>query len=339
MATPALKAIRRGFPGSHIAWLVRPHVRRVVESLPYCDEILEYDKGRRDGGMGGLFSFAMQLRQKRFDLAIILPNSFSSALMVFLAGIRRRVGYSREGRGFMLTDRVEPIRDGSKIIPVPMVEYYLRITDSLKCPRVTTTPELSVSATATEKAQEILKRFDVNQDRITITLIPGAAYGSSKCWKSEYFAQVADHLIEKHMASVLIVPGPEEVEIAQEIEGRMQQRPFVLVDPVVPLDVLMAIIQSCSLVITNDTGPRHFAVAFDRPVVVIMGPTDPRYTNLNLEKTIVLRENLDCSPCHLKVCPRDHRCMTAITPERVIEASERLLDQAAELDNSADKSP
>jgi heptosyltransferase-2 len=107
----------------------------------------------------------------------------------------------------------------------------------------------------------------------------------------------------------------------------MHNKPVILADPAVPLDVLMAIIQSSALVISNDTGPRHFAVAFQKPVVVIMGPTDPRYTNLNLEKTVVLRENLDCSPCHLKICPRDHRCMTAITPDRVIEASERLLDR------------
>jgi len=184
-----------------------------------------------------------------------------------------------------------------------------------------------VSPVARKKAQAILERFDINKNRMTIAMIPGAAYGSSKCWKPGYFAQVADHLIDQYASNVLILPGPEEVEIAREIEARMHNRPFALTDPVVPLDLLMAFIQSSSLVIANDTGPRHFAVAFNKPVVVIMGPTDPRYTNLNLEKTIVLRENLDCSPCHLKVCPRDHRCMTAITPDRVIQASERLISQ------------
>jgi len=330
MATPALKAIRMGFPCSHVAWLVKPYVKKAIDTLPYCDEILEYDGRDRFWGVNGLFSWSIHLRRGRFDLAVVLPNSFSSALMVFLAGIGRRVGYSREGRGLMLTDPLIPIHDGSAIVPVPMVEYYLRIADSLRCPRVTITPELSVSPVARQTGEDILKRIGVDENRMTIAMVPGAAYGSSKCWKPEYFAQVADHLIEKYTCNVLIVPGPEEIDIAREIAARMQNKPCVLADPIVPLDILMAVIQCSSLVITNDTGPRHFAVAFNKPVVVIMGPTDPRYTNLNLEKTIVLRENLDCSPCHLKVCPRDHCCMTAITPDRVIEASESFLNESVQ---------
>jgi heptosyltransferase-2 len=225
----------------------------------------------------------------------------------------------------MLTDPIEPLREGSKILPVPMVEYYLRIVESLNCARVTITPELFVSEGARKKARDRLRKIGVDETRMTVSLIPGAAYGSSKCWKPGYFAEVADHMIREHGCNLLILPGPGEIQIAREIETRMQNQPFVLSDPVVALDGLMAIIEFSSLVISNDTGPRHFAVALGKPVVVIMGPTDPRYTNLNLEKTIVLRENLDCSPCHQKVCPRDHRCMTAITPDRVVEASERLL--------------
>lgn len=330
MATPALRAIRSGFPQSHITWFVKPSVKGVIENLAYCDEILEYDDTDRGSGIGLIFSWAMRLRRKRIDLAVILPNSFSSALMVFLAGIKRRVGYSREGRGLLLTDPIQPIREGSKIVPISMVEYYLRITDALKCPRPTMAPELSVSSGAKEKAESLLERFGVDEKRMIVVMIPGAAYGSSKCWKPAYFARVADHLIEEYASNVLIVPGPEEVKIAREIEARMHQKPFVLADPVIPLDVLMAIIQRCSLVITNDTGPRQFAVAFNRPVVVLMGPTDPRYTNLNLDRTVVLRVDLDCSPCQLKICPRDHQCMTEITPDRVIHASERLIDQFAE---------
>ncbi len=160
---------------------------------------------------------------------------------------------------------------------------------------------------------------------MVVLMVPGAAYGSSKCWEPASFGRVADHLIDRYSCKVLIVPGPEEGSIARAIQSTMRNTPVVLADPIVPLDILMAIIQSSSLVISNDTGPRHFAVAFGKPVVVIMGPTDPRYTHLDFDKTIILRENMDCSPCQLKVCPRDHRCMTAITPERVIEASEYLI--------------
>ena len=325
MATPALKAIRTGFPQAHITWLVKSHVKGIIEPLPLHDEIIEYDDPHDHRRTVGLLSCSLRLRREKYDLAVVLPNSFSSALMVFLAGIKRRVGYSREARGFMLTDPLSPPRDGSRIVPIPMVEYYLKITDSLRCPRPSSLPELAVSPLTQQIAKDLLTRMGANEKRLLITLIPGAAYGSSKCWKPEYFAHVADHLIDKHPCHLLIAPGPGEVRIAKDIEGMMHNKPIILADPVVPLDVLMAVIRSSGLVISNDTGPRHFAVAFQKPVVVIMGPTDPRYTNLNLEKTVVLRENLDCSPCHLKVCPRDHRCMTAITPDRVIEASERLL--------------
>jgi heptosyltransferase-2 len=305
--------------------MVKSYAKKVIEDLSDHGEILELGGRQRSGKFMGLLAWAMSLRRGRFDVAFVFPNSFSSALMVFLAGIRRRVGYSREGRGFLLTDTIRPVRDRSKIRPIPMVEYYLRITDTLGCPRVQTKPGLTVSPQARKDAQETFARSGIDPVRTIITVIPGAAYGSSKCWRPEYFAEAADRLVSALDCQVLIIPGPGEIEIAREIERRMQNPPITLVDPVVPLDTLMAIIESSTLVITNDTGPRHFAVAFDRPVVVIIGPTDPRYTNLNLERTIVLREDLDCSPCHLRVCPRDHRCMTAITPDDVVRASEKLI--------------
>jgi len=330
MATPALKAIRNGFPDSHITWLVRASLKKVIENLPYCDEILEYEERRSGFARRRLLSWAARLRERKIDLAVIFPNSFSSAFMAFLAGIKRRIGYSREGRRILLTDPIEPIREGSRIVPVPMVKYYLRITEAMECPSPPPKPELAVSLPARQEARAILARHGIDQEGMIIVMIPGAAYGSSKCWEPSYFAEVGDRLTDEYGCSLLIIPGPGEEQIAREIEAEMQNRPVVLSDPIVPLDVLMAVIQRSSLVITNDTGPRHFAVALDRPVVVIMGPTDPRYTNLNLEKTALLRENLECSPCHLKICPREHQCMTAIKPEQVIQASERLIHRFVE---------
>jgi heptosyltransferase-2 len=215
-----------------------------------------------------------------------------------------------------------------------MVEYYLKITDSLGCPRLTLVPELFVSPASREKADALLNRHGIDKDHRVVVMVPGAAYGSSKCWQPASFGRVADHLIDRHSCKVLIIPGPQEGSIAREIQSTMRNTAILLADPVVPLDILMAIIQSSALVISNDTGPRHFAVAFDRPVVVIMGPTDPRYTQLDFDKAIILRENIDCSPCQLKVCPRDHRCMAAITPDRVIEASEYLISRHGVLSSS-----
>jgi heptosyltransferase-2 len=162
---------------------------------------------------------------------------------------------------------------------------------------------------------------------LIIVIIPGATFGSSKCWQDSSFAAVADALIQQYQAKILIIPGPGELEIAQSIIRKMEQPPIVMGDQVLPLDQLMALIRRCSLLITNDTGPRHFGVAFNKPGIVIMGPTDPRYTDYQLDKTIVLRDGVDCAPCHLKECPTDHRCMTRITPDRVLSAAREMIEE------------
>jgi heptosyltransferase-2 len=165
-----------------------------------------------------------------------------------------------------------------------------------------------------------------------VSIIPGASFGSSKCWPPEYFAEVADQLTESYGVQILIIPGPAEQEIAARIESHMRHHPFSFTERIISLEHLKAVISDSDLVITNDTGPRHYAVALDTPVVVIMGPTDPRYTNYCLTKTRLLREDTECGPCHLKACPTDHRCMKNISPQRVIKACEEFLGQ--DMDNA-----
>jgi heptosyltransferase-2 len=229
------------------------------------------------------------------------------------------------GRGFMLTDRVSPPRVNRSYVPIPMVYRYLMILNYLGCEADSARYELSVPQSSRGHVRRLLDGLEVNSGSMTVLIIPGASFGSSKCWRPEYFARVADHLVEMYGCSIVIAPGPGEENIALEVERHMKYRPLNLAQEVVPLDVLMGLVEKASLVITNDTGPRHFAVAFDKPVVVLMGPTDPRYTNVNLEKTRILREEVECSPCHLKVCPTDHRCMDGITPERVLQACEEAI--------------
>ena len=123
----------------------------------------------------------------------------------------------------------------------------------------------------------------------------------------------------------MIAPAPNEVEIARAVAALAKERVVCRVDPTVSLEELKALVARARLVLSNDTGPRHVAVALGRPVVVLMGPTDPRHTACNLERQRVLREEVECSPCQLKVCPIDHRCMTRLAPERVLRAAEELL--------------
>jgi len=162
---------------------------------------------------------------------------------------------------------------------------------------------------------------------MVIGLNPGASFGSSKCWPTENFAELAELCERRLSAKIVLFSGPGEEDIARAIITQNHAKIIDTSQDGIDLELLKPLIRRCNLLITNDTGPRHYAVAFDVPVVVIMGPTDPRYTNSNLDNTIVLRKELPCSPCHKKVCPRQHECMTGITANEVFGAAEKLLSR------------
>ena len=327
MCTPALRSLRKRFPQARISLLIKPSLRKVLENFPHIDEIIEWDPRGRHRGLKNYISFVRMLRQRRFDLGIAMTSSFSSAQLLFLAGIPVRAGYSRNGRGFLLTHTKNPQREKGRIVPVNKVEMDLGLCGLLGCADLSTKTELCASAEARGWADNFYTKRGIAAADCVVCIVPGATFGSSKCWKEDYFARVCDELIKQCGAKIIVLPGPGELPIARSIIGCMQEKPVDMGDTIVPLDVLMALISRCSLLITNDTGPRHFGVAFDRPVVVIMGSTDSRHTDCNLEKTIILQEQVECGPCHRRVCPTDHRCMTRITPEKVLAAAREMIEK------------
>jgi heptosyltransferase-2 len=177
------------------------------------------------------------------------------------------------------------------------------------------------------RAEQLLQRYGIEKHDVVIGLNPGAKFGSSKCWPPEHFARLAEHIEEQWGAKILLFVGPGEESIAQTIIAASKANIINTSPDQIDLSVLKPMIQRCQLLISNDTGPRHYAVALDRPVVCIMGATDPRYTAANLEKTIVIRKDIPCAPCHKKVCPYNHECMTSIRPEEVFQAAKKLLTQ------------
>lgn len=328
MATPALRCLRQNFPDAHIDLTMLPYVHKIVEGAPWFDDIIEYRREGEHSGIAGNMAYVRGLRRNRYDLGVIFPNSFSSALLIFLSGSKRRIGYDRQSRGFMLTDSIPAPTENGKFIPQPMVKYYLRICEELGAKPDSTRLELFVDDRSEAKADKLFAGHGIGKGKKVVAMNPGAAYGSSKLWMPDRFAQVADALAERGGCDVVILGGPNEKDIAGDIVEASKSKPVNLAEENVALDLLKSVIKRCDLLITVDSGPRHFAVAFDKPVVVLMGPTDPRYTNCNLEKTTILRvENLDCVPCHIKKCPTDHECMDGITVEMVLEAAIDLLSQ------------
>jgi heptosyltransferase-2 len=206
-----------------------------------------------------------------------------------------------------------------------MVDYYLELASASGAKPHGRQLELFLPPETKKKAGDLMLGLGWKEGETWIGLNPGASFGASKCWMPERFAEAGDRLADRFKARCVILAGPGEEEVQRDIAERMKSSPAAPHPADLPLDVLKGVVRKLALLVTNDTGPRHFAHAFDVPAVVLMGPTDPRYTRCEDEKAVVLRAEMDCGPCHLKVCPEDHRCMTALTPGMVVEAAEELL--------------
>ena len=154
---------------------------------------------------------------------------------------------------------------------------------------------------------------------------PGASFGAAKLWPAGHFASACDGAAERYGLRAILAPGPGEEGVATGIAASMRSGPVHLTHPVTSLPELVALIDRSRLVLSIDTGPRQIAVARRTPVIAVLGPTDPGHTAHHLERQRVLREPVSCSPCHLKTCPIDHRCMTRLEPDRVVTAMGELL--------------
>ena len=322
MATPFFDSLKKNFPEARLIGLMRKRLGQVLRDSPWFDQIIEVnDKTSR-----GFIHTIRLIRSLSPDMGILLPNSIRSTLEMWLGGTRDIYGYRRGGRTPFLTGGPQPIREGWKIIPLPMVEYYSKICLSmgLGLPE-DMKPLLFFSESVHNKCDRLLKKYGINPGDLVIGLNPGARFGSSKCWPPGHFAALAELFEETFHCKLLLLVGPGEDALAEAIVEQTHAHIANTAADKIESDQITPLIQRCQLLVTNDTGPRHYAVAFDVPVVVIMGPTDPRYTASNLEKTSVLRHDVDCSPCHKKVCPRDHVCMREITPAMVLEAGKQLM--------------
>lgn len=320
MATPAFARLAAHY--SRVSLVCLPAGKILLEGNTWFAEILPYDrKGEHKGLLGGM-KFARLLRQRGFDLGILLPNSFGSAWQFFQGGVKHRVGYFKEGRSFLLHAGREREHDGhGKFVPKYTGQYFMDLLDVIGLPPAPLKPKLPVSASEAQRADAALAQRAPG-DGPLVLVAPGAAFGPSKLWPPERFATVMNVLADRGCRVMLSVGPGEEAAAAAVRKAAAREYP----DNVgLDLGALKGVYSQASLVLTNDTGPRHIGVALGVPVVCIMGPNDPRYTALpEVEKGQVVRVPVDCAPyswpCQLKECPIDHRCMKAIEPERVLAA-------------------
>jgi heptosyltransferase-2 len=285
-------------------------------AVPFIDKVWSE---ARPSGLLDWTRITREIRRRRFDLAMLFPNSFESALMIFLGRVPRRVGYATDGRAWMLTDAVLPGGESPH-----QLHYYLDLVKALSVN--TERPSIEIEATSEERAnaRRLLNAEGIPYGAPFLVLNPGAAYGSAKRWYADRFAEVADILAREVSLKVAIIGSLDERLIAEHIRERMKGGTAVLSGKT-SLETLIGVLAESSLMITNDSGPMHIAAALGVPTVAVFGSTDERVTGPCGPRTRIVKHPVECSPCLLRECPIDHRCMTGVMVEDVCRAAREVL--------------
>lgn len=323
MATPAVRALRRHFATSELVAVCKPYVSDTLAGSPWFARTVHFDaRGKREQR---LWAVARRLRELDTDTAVLFPNSLRAAVAARLGGCRTVVGFGRYFRDVLLTKRLYPARDNKgQPKPAPVIDDYNRIVRLLGAPDPGYRMELFTTPADEAVAEGVCQRLKVHRHPQVIGLNPGGAFGSSKHWPTTHFAELARMLADRG-AGVLVLCGPSERETAKQIVTAADHPAVVsLADEPLSIGLTKAIVRRLSLLVTTDSGPRHFAAAFDVPVVSLFGPTHIAWTETHYDKAVHVQKAVPCGPCQLRVCPLDHRCMTTLTPQDVLEAMARL---------------
>jgi heptosyltransferase-2 len=317
MCTPALRTIHQRFPEAEITIVGRGGACALVQGLPYIGDIVTIPARP---GFFKMLKIGGALRKKRPDLAIVFPHSFRAAFLARISGAANVLGYDRGNRGWLLTDAVEPNRVDGKITPVYMTWEYLDLLLPLKCEY----DGFGLQLHADERSVAEVREHIVG-DGPLVGFAPGAAFGPSKQWPVERFAAVADALSKQAGARCVLMTGPGE-ELTRDAFLKAAKCDVILCDEGNPtINSLKATVSILDILICNDSGPRHIAIAFNIPTICIMGSTRPVYSEGPYEKGEVLRIDVDCGPCQKPTCSTDHRCMTGIAPERAVAAARKII--------------
>jgi heptosyltransferase-2 len=325
MALPALWRIRRRFPDAHIAILARPYVAEIYRHQDIADHLILYEA---HAGLRSRQHLVAELREYRFDVALLLQNAFAAAWLAWRVGIPERIGYARDGRSALLSKAVPVPQSGQ--IPAHEQFYYLELLRRagwLAELAGETFIALKICSDSKEKAERSLLAAGARPHALRIAIAAGASYGSAKCWPPDRFAEVANGLSARFDADIILFGTSAEASVSSVIAMAMRRPPIDLTGETSIAD-LPALFSRCHLFIGNDSGAMHVAAAAGLPVVAIFGSSDPCGTAPVTPRCTVVQEKPHCSPCFLRRCPIDHRCMTRVTPAAVERAATAWLTSA-----------
>jgi heptosyltransferase-2 len=329
MATPALRALKnRVGQEGRVVGVMRPYVADVLAGTNWLDESILYQPKAAEPSHRWAVA-REKLRCEQVDIAVLLTNSIRTAWMAWRSGARERIGYSRDLRGLFLTKRLKLARLSKGRFDPPPIDGYLRLASAAGCADESRQLELATTQADEAAADGVMNQLGIGANETTIVLNPGGGYGPSKWWPPEHFAALAHRLTNDFACNVIVNCGPKERDIARHITTLAAcEKVFSLAEFDVPLGLSKAVIKRSQLLVTTDSGPRFFAVAFDRPVVSLFGPTSPEATPTHYARETTLSLSLDCQPCMERQCPLvHHNCMRELTVEKVYQASAEYLQR------------
>ena len=325
MALPALRAVRQRHPDATISIVARPYVADIYRDQQVCDELIPYDPKGEHRGWTGREKLIADLRARKFDLALLFQNAFDAAWLAWRAQIPQRIGYARDARSLLLTHAIPVPKTGE--IPPHEKFYYLELLrragwlDQLTDEKHIT---LRVPDAARQRAAQTLLENGARPHATRIAVGAGASYGSAKCWPPDRFAKALNSLLSRTDADVILFGTPTELPVSTAIAIELQRAPINLTGKTSIAD-LPALLSQCHLFLGNDSGAMHVAAAVGIPVVAVFGSTDPEGTAPVTPRVTIVQQKPYCSPCFLRRCPIDHRCMTVLTPAMVESALQSAL--------------
>ncbi|MFH1228055.1 MAG: lipopolysaccharide heptosyltransferase II [Planctomycetota bacterium] len=325
MSLPTIKAMRSLFPGSRISVLVRTNLAELFKYERAIDDIISYENVKGLKKIGTEIKLIQHLKNKRFDLALILPRSFHSALVSLLTKIPRRAGYDSEGRSGLLTDALPRTKE---ILTRHRVHYFLNLLSiwSGDKPVTSAEPQIMLSQEEEKWAVNELKKAAASGAKYFIGINPGATYGEAKCWATERFVELAKELLDKYPGlHIILIGGPDGLKLSQRILCQINSKRATDFTGKTSILQLASLLKKCKLLITNDTGPMHVAAAVGTPVAAIFGPTDISTTGPFGYGHTIIRKEVACAPCLKRSCPTDHKCMKLITVPDVLKACQKYL--------------
>ena len=335
MATPTLQAIRSHF-GSRATMLgvMRPYVADVLSGTKWIDQKFFYDPRAQEPQLS-CRNLVRNLRAEKPDSILLLTNSLRTGVLAWLCGASQRIGYAQYGRGPLLTDKLKFKKQGGRFVPASTMLGYLKLTQFLGCPQQTRWPlHLETSTEDELAADRVWERLNLPPGKEMIVFHNAGGWGgraSSKSWPIDHAAQLARKIAIHDGLTVLFICGPQERAMAAKtVLAAAHPRVKSIADQSLSIGLSKACIRRSRLMVSSDSGPRHFAAAFGVPLVTLFGPTHTAWGDTNYAQMISLQQEVPCGPCMQKTCPfGHHQCMKELTVERVYSAVNHLLYHGA----------